>query len=127
MYKTLRSAQGGIGKMVAQIFTESNNNDTVTVHFRETFLIKLRDEPAEHLYSKEKEHSAHTVWEMKAGKGLKLLRDKFTPDIMDTTTVPGVHEWEYEAIEKGSWKIEGKYTIYRFGGEEKYWLNVEVV
>ena len=113
--------------MVAQIFTESNNNDTVTVQLGETFLIKLRDEPAEHLYSKEKEHAAHNVWEMKAGEGLKLLRDQFIPDIPDTKTVPGVHEWEYEAAEIGSWKIEGKYTIYRFGGEEKYRLNVKVV
>jgi|GEM_PF-1569944 len=113
--------------MVAQIFTESNNNDTVTVRLGETFLIKLRDEPAEHLYSKETEHSAHTVWEIKAGRGLKLRGDQFIPDIPDTTTVPGVHEWEYEAIETGSWKIEGKYTIYRFGGEEKYRLDVKVV
>ncbi len=113
--------------MVAQIFTESNNNDTVTVRLGDTFLIKLRDEPAEHLYSKEEEHIAHTVWEMKASKGLKLLRDQFIPDVPDTKTVPGVHEWEFEGAEKGSWKIEGKYTIYRFGGEEKYRLNVEVV
>jgi len=126
-YKTLRSARGGTWKMVAQIFTESNNNDTVTVNLGDTFLIKLRDEPAEHLYSKEEEHTAHTVWEMKAGGGLKLLRDQFIPDVPDTKTVPGVHEWEYEAAEIGSWEIEGKYTIYRFGGEEKYRLTVKVI
>lgn len=113
--------------MVAQIFTESSDSETVTVQLGETFLIKLRDEPAEHLYSKEKEHAAHTVWEMKAGKGLKLLRDQFVPDIPDTTTVPGVHEWEYEAEEIGSWNIEGTYIIYRFGGEKKFKLKVNVV
>ncbi|MCQ1534718.1 hypothetical protein FTO70_03220 [Methanosarcina sp. KYL-1] len=113
--------------MVAQIFTNANNFDTVTVEQGETFLVKLRDEPAEHIYSKEKEHSAKTVWEMKAGGGLKLLKERFIPDIPDTTTVPGVHEWEYEAIKPGTWEIEGKYTIYRFGGEEKFKLTVKVV
>jgi predicted secreted protein len=113
--------------MVAQIFTIANNFDTVTLKQGETFLIKLRDQPAEHLYSKEKNHSAKTVWEMKAEDGLKLLRESFTPEVPDTETLPGIHEWEYEATKPGTWEIEGKYSIFRFGGEDKFKLTVKII
>lgn len=112
---------------MVQIFTDANNFDTVNVKLGETFLIKLREEPAEHIYSKNEEHEEGPVWKMKESAGLRLVRDEFIPDIPDTTTVPGVHEWEYEALEKGMQKIEGTYPIYRFGGEEKFKLKIEVL
>ena len=115
-----------VRNMVAQIFTNANCFDTVSVNLGDTFVIKLRDEPGEHLYSKD-EPVAETVWKMEAEEGLKLLREQFTPDIPDTKTVPGVHEWEYEAVKPGTWEIEGSYTIFRFGGEEKFKLTVKVV
>jgi len=111
---------------VIQIFTDKNNFDTVTVKLGESFLVKLREEPAEHIYSKEEAHEEGPVWIMEPSKGLRLIRSEFIPDIPDTTTVPGVHEWEFEAVEKGAQEIQGKYPIYRFGGEEKFKLRVKV-
>ncbi|AKB17013.1 MULTISPECIES: protease inhibitor I42 family protein [unclassified Methanosarcina] len=112
--------------MVAQIFTNANNSDTVSINLGNTFVIKLRDQPGEHLYSKE-DSVAETVWKMEAEEGLKLLREQFTPDVPDTKTLPGIHEWEYEAVKPGIWVIEGNYTIFRFGGEEKFKLTVKVI
>lgn len=111
---------------MVQIFTDANSFDTVTVKLGESFLIKLREEPAEHIYSKEEAHEEGPIWKMEASAGLRLVRSEFVPDIPDTTTVPGVHEWEYEALVEGEQKIEGKYPIYRFGGEEKFKLRVNV-
>jgi len=112
--------------MIAQIFTNANSFDTVSINLGDTFVIKLRDQPAEHMYSKE-EPVVETVWEMETGEGLKLLREQFIPDVPDTKTVPGIHEWEYEAVKPGTWEIEGSYTIFRFGGEEKFKLTVKVI
>lgn len=116
----------GVGNMVTQIFTNANSFDTVSINLGDTFVIKLRDQPGEHLYSKE-EPVAETVWKMEAEEGLKLLREQFTPDVPDTKTLPGIHEWEYEAVKPGTWEIEGSYTIFRFGGEEKFKLTVKVI
>ncbi|MDD2439542.1 MAG: protease inhibitor I42 family protein [Methanosarcinaceae archaeon] len=111
---------------MVQIFTSANNFDTVNVKLGESFLVKLREEPAERIYSKETELEEGPIWKMEASTGLRLIRSEFIPDIPDTTTVPGVHEWEYEAFELGDQKIEGKYPIYRFGGEEKFRLRIKV-
>lgn len=109
-----------------QIFTDANNFDTVTVKLGESFLLKLREEPAEHMYSKEEAHEEGPVWKMESSAGLKLIKSEFVPDIPDTTSVPGVHEWEFKAVEKGAQEIKGTYPIYRFGGEEKFKLRVTV-
>jgi predicted secreted protein len=112
--------------MVAYIFTNANNHDTVNINLGDTFVIKLRDQPGEHLYSKD-EPVAETVWEMQAEEGLRLLRDEFIPDVPGTKTVPGIHEWEYEAVKPGTWDVEGTYDIIRFGGEEKFKLTIKVI
>ncbi|AKB73378.1 hypothetical protein MSLAZ_0117 [Methanosarcina lacustris Z-7289] len=112
--------------MIAQIFTNANSFDTVSINLGNTFVIKLRDQPGEHMYSKE-DPVVETVWKMEAGEGLRLLREQFTPDVTDTKTGPGIHEWEYEAVKPGIWEIEGSYTIFRFGGEERFKLTVKVI